>query len=399
MPVYACRVADEKGKIQEFLREASSEESCLRDIGLTGRFALSIDEVPVQQGSLRRHSSRRLIHDLTEMLTLTLASGLSLKDSLDVAQTVFTRGEGNRTVTLLRERLTRGDSFSQALEGAGVGFPPFYTGMVRIGERIGSLDQVFARLSTFLKEEKALRDRFSSALIYPAIVLGVAAVGAIFIVLVLFPRLKDMFSQIGPAAAGNVEGVMGGLSTALLIAAVALGVVLAIGVAAAMARRREGPVAVRVDRLLLSLPLASTFLMARELLNFTFAMEALTSAGVAVEEALAEGAGTLTNRALREEVQAVRAALLKGERLSSSFARSALFPERVSRWMAIGERVGHVEKVFGQLRSYYQQEVEKWISRLMALIEPALIVGLGVLIVAFVVFFIIPVFSLYGTLL
>ncbi len=139
--------------------------------------------------------------------------------------------------------------------------------------------------------------------------------------------------------------------------------------------------------------------MARELLNFTFSMEALTGAGVSVEEALAEGAGTLTNRALQEEVRAIRASLLKGEKLSSSFARSALFPERISRWMAIGERVGHVEKVFGQLRSYYQQEVEKWISRLMALIEPALIVGLGALIVAFVVFFIIPIFSLYGNLM
>jgi type II secretory pathway component PulF len=67
--------------------------------------------------------------------------------------------------------------------------------------------------------------------------------------------------------------------------------------------------------------------------------------------------------------------------------------------MAIGERVGHVEKVFGQLRSYYQQEVEKWLSRMMALVEPALIVGLGVLIVAFVLFFIVPIFSLYGNIL
>ncbi len=116
MPVYACRVANEKGKVEEFLREAASEESCLREIGLTGRFVLSIGEVPVSRAASHRRSSRRLIHDLTEMLTLTLGAGLSLKDSLEVAQTVFTRGEGNRLVALLQGAAhARG----QLLPGAG----------------------------------------------------------------------------------------------------------------------------------------------------------------------------------------------------------------------------------------------------------------------------------------
>lgn len=139
--------------------------------------------------------------------------------------------------------------------------------------------------------------------------------------------------------------------------------------------------------------------MQRELLNFTFAMEALTAAGVSVEEALSEGAGALTNKALARAALTIRDRLLKGERLSIAFAGSPVFPERMARWMAVGERIGHVEKVFGQLRAYYQQEVEKWINRLMALIEPALIVGLGILIILFVVLFIVPIFSLFGNVM
>ena len=226
MPVFTCRIADGRGKVEEFLREAASEESCLRELGSAGRYVLSIVELPAARVAGSHRSSRRLIHELTEMLTLTLGAGLSLKDALEVAQTVFTRGEGNQLITLLREKLARGDSFSQALESAGAGFPPFYTGMVRIGERIGSLDQVFGRLSTYLKEEKSLRDRFSSALIYPAIVLGVAVLSGIFIVTVLFPRLREIFSELGPGAAGNVAGVMSGLATALSIAGIALGLVI-----------------------------------------------------------------------------------------------------------------------------------------------------------------------------
>jgi type IV pilus assembly protein PilC len=204
---------------------------------------------------------------------------------------------------------------------------------------------------------------------------------------------------MGSGAAGTVESMMAGLNTAFVVLGMAAVLAAAIVAGMAVARRKGGALAVRIDRVFLAVPLYSRFMMQRELMNFSFAMEALTAAGVGVEEALTEGAGTVTNRALREEVRSVRERVLTGERLSAAFAHSPLFPERISRWMAIGERIGHVEKVFGQLRGYYQQEVGKWIDRLMALVEPALIVGLGVLIMAFVVFFIIPVFSLYGAIL
>jgi type II secretory pathway component PulF len=195
-----------------------------------------------------------------------------------------------------------------------------------------------------------------------------------------------------------MEALMNGLGTALTVVGIVLGVLLALSLGMLAARRRGGRLAIRIDRFLLAVPLVSTFLGQREMLNFTFAIEALTAAGVSVEEALAEGAGVMTNLASRE-VRAIRERLLRGERLSEVFAASELFPERIARWMAIGERVGHVEKVFGQLRAYYQREVDKWIDRLMALIEPALIAGLGILIIAFVAFFILPVFSLSGAVL
>ncbi len=401
MPVYLCRVSDERGKIAQFLRESASEESCLRELSTAHRYVLSVRELSAAKAGQRRprRYPRRLIGELTDLLALLLGSGLSLKDALEVVQGVFASGEGNELVTLLRERISKGSSFSAALEGAGTGFPPFYRGMVKIGEKIGSLDQVLTRLSAYMKEDKSLRDRVSSAMIYPCIVLSVAALSAVFIVVVLFPRLKDLFGELGPAMAGRVQSLMGSLQTALIVigAVVVVLVLLVAGMVAA--RRRGGPLAGRVDAFVISLPLVSQFLMRRELLNFTFSMEALTSAGVAVEEALTEGAGTVTNLALRDAVLSIRERVLKGERLSAAFGRAPLFPERISRWMAIGERVGHVEKVFGQLRVYYQQEVDKWLGRIMALVEPALIVGLGLLIVAFVIFFIVPVFSLYGTIL
>jgi len=401
MPAYLCRVANDSGKIEELRREAATEDSCLRECASQGLFVISVRaaEGGGAAGRGGERISRKSLSEVTDILALMLASGLSLKDSLEIAQGIFDRGESNALIARLLGRLRKGSSFADALEASGVGIPPFYSGMVRIGERIGTLDQVLARLSSFLKEEKALRERFSSALIYPCIVLGVAAACAVFIVAFLFPRLEEIFSDLGPAMGGNVRNIMGGMRVALLIAgfiALALGAAIA---ALTLARRKEGRKALRVDSLVLSVPLVSRFLVRREILNFAFAMEALTSAGVSVEEALSEGSGALTNRALKRAALDVRDRLLKGEKLSAAFAASPAFPERIARWMGVGERIGHVEKVFGQLRAYYQQEVEKWISRIMALIEPVLIVGLGIVIILFVVFFIVPIFSLYGNVM
>jgi type II secretory pathway component PulF len=401
MPVYVCRVADDKGKIEEFLREAVAEEPLIRELASTKQFILSVRELGAGETapSLGRKFSRRDIAELTDLLTLMLGSGLSLKDSLEVAETVSARGSGNALVTLLLERIRKGSAFAAALEAAGNSFPPVYRGMVRIGERIGSLEQVFPRLSAYMGDQKKLRDRFAAALLYPAIVTGVVVATAILILVVLIPRLREIFAQIGPGMAGRVESLMQSLVVAFIVIGALLAVGAAMIVVALRLRGRGGEPAVRLDAAILRVPVLSGFLVQRELLNFAFAMETLTGAGVSVEEALSEGADAVGNRALRKEILTIRGKVMRGEHLSAAFNRSAFFPARIARWVGIGERVGHVEKVFGQLRAYYQQEVEKWISRLMTLIEPAFIVALGIMIILFVVLFIIPIFSLYGSVL
>jgi type II secretory pathway component PulF len=401
MPVYLCRVADGKGKIEEMLREAVSEEPLLREFSSRNLYIISMKELVPGEASAKkgRRFSRKVVGELTDLLTLMLGSGLSLKDSLEVAQSISTRGPGNELVTLLLERIRKGGTFAAALEGAGTSFPSVYRGMVKIGERIGSLDQVFTRLSTYLTDEKKLRDRLAGALMYPSIVLSMAVASAVLIVTVFFPRMREFFSQLGPETTGKVDSLMNTLTVAFAVIGSLLALLVGALVFVMVTRRKGGPRAVLIDAFFLRVPLLRTFLMQRELLNFTFAMETLTSSGVSVDEALLEAAETVSNNALREDVRSIREKVMKGEHLSAAFSRSAMFPPRISRWVGIGERVGHVEKVFGQLRLYYQQEVEKWINRIMSLIEPAIIVALGLMIVLFIVFFIIPIFSLIGNVM
>ncbi len=156
MPVYVCRVTDAGGRVEEFLREAVSPEPLLRELSARELYVLSMRELG--EGALPQSKARRfprkVVADLTDLLSLMLGSGLSLKDSLEVAQTVYSQGAGNALVALLLERIRKGSTFAAALEGTGNSFPSGYRGMVKIGERIGSLDQVFSRLSTYRKVGK-----------------------------------------------------------------------------------------------------------------------------------------------------------------------------------------------------------------------------------------------------
>jgi type II secretory pathway component PulF len=397
MPVYACRVADGKGKTRELLREAASEESLLRELASRELHVLSLRE---RRGARardpsRRRFSRKLVVELTDLLSLMMGSGLSLKDSLEVAQTVFDRGAGSDLSTMLLERIRKGNSFHAALEGAGESFPPVYRGLVRVGERIGTLDTVFAQLSAYLNGAKKLRERLGTALIYPAIVLGVAIASMVLMAVLVLPMAQDLFAGLGGEAAAKLSEL-----TASLVGSAAIGLAVAAAIGAfvlflAVDRRKGGRTSVAVDALLLRSPLVP-LVASREMLAFSFAMETLTGAGVGVEEALNEASGATGNGALRAAIVEVRRGVLRGERLAHGFSRNPIFPGRFAHWVGVGEKVGRVDRVFGQLRLYYQQEVEKCIQRLTALIEPALIVFLGLLILLFVVSFVVPLFSLYG---
>ena len=126
-------------------------------------------------------------------------------------------------------------------------------------------------------------------------------------------------------------------------------------------------------------------------------METLTESGFSVEDALLEAENVVNNLAVRAEISKARMKILKGENLSSAFTDNPVFSDRLGRWISIGEKSGHVERAFSQLRTYYQGEMEKWSSRFMNLIEPALILFIGAVILIIVLFFVVPIFSIYGT--
>jgi type II secretory pathway component PulF len=401
MPIYNCRVVDTRGRTSSFVREAASEEVLIRELNKEDIFPLEVrqaGEAP-KQAARRRRFSRAAVIEFTETVSVLLASGLTFRDALEVAQTIFLKGEINRMVAHLLEQIRKGASVTDAVAGLGEGLPPLYRGFIRIGEKIGSLEEAFKQLAAYLGEDRKVRDKLASSLIYPIMVLGVAFVGIAGIVIFVLPRIQAMFQQLGAALPARLSSALGlfrgGVFGGGLLLAGALAAVLVLS-----ALRRNNPaLALALDRLVLRLPVYGRVRYLREILNLLFALEMLTAGGFSVEDALGESAEVTGNQAFRAALAKARESIVGGENLSAAFLGSPVFSSRIGRWVAVGERAGQVEQVFGQLRRYYQVEIEKWSSRFMNLVEPILILGVGLVIFLVIIFFIMPIFSIYEGIL
>jgi type II secretory pathway component PulF len=293
----------------------------------------------------------------------------------------------------------KGSSFARAVETAGDLFPPIYRGMVAVGDRVGSVERIFPRLASYLKERKALREKIAGALAYPLLVLIVSLVGTVGVVVFLLPRLESIFAGFGGAASNNLRANVRVMNGLLIGFAIFLVIATIASITAAAVRRRNAAFALAIDRTILRIPFLGPFMTSLETLNFSFAMETLVSGGVPIEAAIAEAASVVGNRSYKDAVVRSRSAVLRGEPVSAAFAECPELPPYLSRWIAVGERSGQTEKVFAQIRTYFQGEVDRRTQRFMALVEPALIVLVGLLLLSIVLLFIVPLFSMYGSLL
>jgi type II secretory pathway component PulF len=248
-----------------------------------------------------------VVIEFTNAMATLLAAGLTLRDALDVAQTIYLRGDLNAIVVSLLSEIETGCSVYEALQRQRSRFPPIYAGFVRVGEKIGSLEGIFARLAGFLAEDARIRDKLVTALIYPSMVLAAAVLGSAGVGLFVVPRAVAMFAELGSAIPASLKQ----MATNMRLVAAAVGVLAAAavvgGIAVLIARRLSAGFRERTDHWILGMPVIGRPMSLRENLNLVYAMEALTEGGLAVEDALQEATLVLSNTALVAATRRARA--------------------------------------------------------------------------------------------
>jgi type II secretory pathway component PulF len=215
------------------------------------------------------------------------------------------------------------------------------------------------------------------------------------ILLFVLPRMVEIF-EVFSAGSGNGAVDMAAMYRPFCLGAAVLGTLLA-GTAALLFLRRFSPPAAKVlDRILLYSPFIGTFAAARESLDFFFALELCSSAGMNAAAALEEASGVIGNRHYALLAREVREEVRGGASLSRAFLARSVFPPLIGRWLAVGEKTGEAQAVFGQIRSFFEETVETVTERFTAVLEPVLILLTGLVVLVLILQFVTPLFGLYG---
>nr|WP_281389012.1 type II secretion system F family protein [Spirochaeta isovalerica] len=323
-------------------------------------------------------------------MALMLKSGLTVRDALKVSASAFRDKKTGRLISTLSDALNKGISLPDALDSLGSDFSPLYRGMVRIGDQTGSMDSIFVKLSGYLNDEKAMKEKIRGALIYPLMVIIVLLLFMIVIFFFIFPRLKNSFSG------QSLDLVFTRFQLMMLAFLIPMTIFMILVISLIAASKTSGPARFMADKIFLRIPIAGNISLLRSCLNLTFSLEVLTSSGFPIESAIRECRAVIANSVLNEALNRIGNNIVKGMKLSDAFSREKVWPERIALWVGVGEASGDVGAVFSQLKTYFQGELDKRTSRIMVLIEPALILLMGGFMILFVILFVVPLFGIFG---
>jgi general secretion pathway protein F len=292
----------------------------------------------------------------------------------------------------VQEKVRGGSSLADALEAQGA-FSRFYLNMIRAGEAGGALEVVLKRLTEFLERSQALRETVTSALIYPIILLSVSALSVIILLTFVVPQFQQLFADAGralPLATQIVIAVGDGFRHYWWVGAMLIVLLVAI-----LRQQLSQPVSrARWDRWFLSLPLFGDFIAKVETARLSRTLGTLLGNGVSLLNALTIVRETLTNQVLATALGEVAEHVKTGRGLAEPLLEAGSFPKLAVQMIRVGEETGQLQEMLLQVADTYDGEVQTAVKRMLTLLEPALILGLGVIIAGIIMSILVAILSL-----
>lgn len=291
--------------------------------------------------------------------------------------------------------LEAGNDLAQSLASRAGVFPEIYLSMVRVGEQTGTLDTVLLRLAEFLHNQQDLKERVTSALRYPLIVIGaiVAAMGVLSVFVI--PKFAPLFRQLGDGVPLPTKILLGASGFVQSHWLVVLGAVVA-GVVAFRLTTRQGAGRYRWHQARLALPIFGKLLLESILARVVRTLSLALGAGLPMIQALDLVTRAADNEFVSAKLVAMRTQLESGDPLSRSAASAAIFPPLLLQMMEVGEETGELTRLLEEVADYYQREVDHTVKNLSALIEPVLMVVVGAMVLILALGIFLPLWEMIG---
>ena len=341
-----------------------------------------------------RRVSEKDVTFFTRQLATMLKAGVPLLQSFEIVA----RGHGNarfsRLMMEVKGRIEAGSSLADAFRQYPAHFDNLYCNLVAAGESSGMIDAILDRLATYKEKILALKSKIKSALFYPSAVVTVAIIVVWVIMIFVIPAFKDVFSSFGASLPAPTQLV---IDISDFVVAWWWAAFLAIGggiFGLSVLVKRSDTMRYSFDRLLLKFPVIGDILEKATIARWTRTLATMFAAGVPLVESLDAVAGAAGNAVYQNATRRIQTEVSTGTSLTNAMMGTQLFPNMVLQMVQIGEESGSLDAMLTKIADFYEREVDDAVAALSSLLEPLIIVFLGVVVGGLVVAMYLPIFKL-----
>ncbi|MDP6581394.1 MAG: type II secretion system F family protein [Vicinamibacterales bacterium] len=399
---FRCRLGTETGEVTEEMHVAENESKLRQELEAKGLYVLSLS----RRGALgwpglsfakhRRIKTREFLVFNQELATL-LRAGMPLVQSLDILRQRVEDPSFKAALDDVHDRVRAGAALSEAFETQGEMFPGIYTASLMAGEKSGGLEEVIRRYVAHVKVISAVKRKTLSALVYPAILLFLALVVVSIIVLRVVPEFEGFYQSFDaelPVATRMIVAVSAFLRSYLFFVVLGLGGAVAAGW---YWLRRPGGVSM-LDRLILRLPVIGTIAGRFATSQLTRTLATLLSGGIPLVNAIDVASRALGNRFFADQLRVVGRRVREGEALAAALADRGVFPAVAIKMVEVGESTGALQEMLTSVADFFDEEIDTQLGRFITIIEPVLLVIMGVVIAALLIALYMPLLQLGSVL-
>ncbi|WP_163648967.1 type II secretion system F family protein [Modicisalibacter sp. 'Wilcox'] len=394
-PLYRWRWTgkNNKGKKVDGELVAGHRGEVERELARQGIIVKTIRRKSSLFGGVGRIKPRDVMLFSRQMATM-IRAGVPVLQAFSVVIESLKNPAMRNLVQKLADDVAAGSSFSDALRQYPRHFDRLFTNMVEAGEQSGSLDRMLDRVATYQEKVESLKARVRKALYYPTAVIAVGIGVTALLLIKVVPQFESLFRGFGAELPAMTRMTISLSELAQTYWLPGLGALLGAGVIARLAARRSPAFAYRLHALALRLPVVGDILDKSAVARFSRTLATTFAAGVPLVESLETAAGATGNQVYERAVLRIRDDVSNGQQLHFAMRNTRRFPTMAVQMVSIGEEAGSVDTMLNKVADFYEEEVDNKVDALTSLLEPFIIVVLGVLVGGLVVSMYLPIFEL-----
>lgn len=397
MANFKYRAMNADGEKIEGMREADSKGEVIDFISSNGYYPLMVEEV-IESSKIELSFNEKVkIKDISifcRQFYTMLDAGVPILTCLNILSKQTQKKKLKEAIVEIEQEVQKGGVLSEAMKKQKKIFPELLVGLVEAGEASGTLTSIMQRMATHYEKENKINNKVKNAMIYPIILSLVAVVAVVFILTYVMPTFKGIFEQTGTVLPLSTRLILGSgdFLKENFIWIIVFIILSFIGVKYYF-NTENGSIA--LSRIKLKLPIIKKFTEMVIVSRFTRTLSTLLASGLSLINAMDIVSQVVENRVAEKALKKVKERVVKGEELNTSMRESGIFPEMLYSMIKIGEETGSIDEILNKTADFYDEELETTIQATVALMEPILIVVMGLVIGFIIMSVMLPMYDSY----